>query len=85
MIVFPENCTIGDMYFPAMKITSQEEADEYFEAAVQFSLKQNLGMSREEAERIQRFNFEYVSGYFDNETRRRIKKLFSCKHLIIGD
>ncbi|MBE3093445.1 MAG: hypothetical protein IMZ52_00310 [Actinobacteria bacterium] len=84
MIAFPENCTIGDMYHPAMKITTQEEANEYFESTVQYSLNQNPEMGREKAERIQKSNFGYFAGYYDNETRERVERLFCCEHPIFG-
>jgi hypothetical protein len=79
---FPLEITIGDKYSPAMKITDQAEADEYFEACVDHMMRR--GHSREEAERIERGNLGYYAGYYDHETRARVEQLFRCAHPIFG-
>lgn len=79
----PEKLTFGEAYDPAIEITDQEKANEYFEALVQHSMKyQNL--SREEAENLERQNLGYYAGYYSEETRERIERLFNCSHPIFG-
>lgn len=73
---FAKDVTVGQKYLPATQITSQEEADEYFEECVQHSI--SLGNSREQAVLIERSNIGYFSGYFDVEIQRRIERLFKC-------
>jgi hypothetical protein len=84
MIEFKEHATIGEMYHPAMKITDQKEADEYFEACVVYCMKQG-GHSRESAEKIERSNLGYFAGYYDDETMKRVNRLFRTVHPIFGD
>lgn len=80
---FPSRITIGDKYGPAMKITDQAEADAYFVRCVEHTM-QFVGGSREEAERIERVNLGYYAGYYDDETRKRVERLFKCAHPIFG-
>ena len=74
--------THGDKYDPAMKITDQKEANEYFEECIEHCM--SFGKSREQAEDIERQNLGYWAGYYDHETRLRVEKLFSCKHPVFG-
>lgn len=79
---FSKKLTYGEALGPAMKITDQAEADQYFEAMVQAAMKD--GKIREEAERISKSNLGYFSGYYDQETMARVQKLFNCVHPIFG-
>lgn len=86
---FPERITVGDKYGPAMTITDQAEADEYFEACVEHTMNfcseiWQADDPRAEAERIERLNLGYIAGYYDHETRVRVERLFSAKHPIFG-
>jgi hypothetical protein len=83
MITLPENLTIRDAYSPAMEIDNKEAADEYFEALVKRSITY-FGTSRQEAENVQRQNLGYYTGYYDEATRERVERLFSCSHPIFG-
>ena len=74
----PDEVTIREKYGPAMKITDQAEADEYFEACVEHCMK--FDKTREEAERIERVNLGYFAGYYDHDTRIRVERLFRCCH-----
>ena len=65
-----------------MKITDPEEAREYFEKCVKDTMTH--GKTREEAERIERSNLGYYAGYWSEETRRRVEKLFCCEHPVFG-
>lgn len=76
-----DNITIGQKYGPAMKITSQDEANAYFLECVNHTMKVGK-VSREEAERIERGNIGYYAGYYDSETRERMKRLFLAEHPI---
>jgi len=74
--------TYGDKYGPAMKITDQKLADQYFEECVEHNM--TFGNSREKAEDNERQNLGYWAGYYDHETRLRVEKLFGCKHPVFG-
>lgn len=78
----PRNMTIGDKYRPAMIITEQDKADEYFEACVQHCMRD--GKARSEAEDIERQSLGYFAGYYDAETRERVERLFHCAHPVFG-
>lgn len=76
----PREITIGDKYRPAMAIETQAEADEYFDVIVRHSM--GFGMSREDAEKLERTNLGYYAGYgFDRE---RVERLFGCEHPVFG-
>ena len=74
--------TYGDKYGPAMEITDQKLADQYFEKCVKHTM--SFGNNREQAEDIERQNLGYQAGYYDHETRLRVERLFSCKHPVFG-
>lgn len=84
----PRNVTIENKYAPAMAITDQAEADAYFEACVQHTLSFNdyrlVDRTREEAEKIEREWLGYYAGYYSNETRERVERLFRCEHPMFG-
>lgn len=72
----------GQKYNPAMKIKDQAEADAYFEMLVKQTM--SFGTTREKAEEIERSNLGYWAGYYDNETRERVERLFKCTHPVFG-
>ena len=74
--------TFGEKYDPSMTVTDQAEADSLFEKLVEHSM--SFGNSKEKAEEIERRNLGYWAGYFDNETRERVERLFKCEHPIFG-
>lgn len=83
----PENkarklLTVGDVLGPAMKITDKEDADQYFEAYIQhveYTLsKQVEHVDRKTLEEIAKQSIGYYAGYYDNEIRERVEKLFNC-------
>lgn len=80
---WPEKITFGDKYGPAMKIKTQAEADTYFERCVTHTMS-SFGLSRDKAEETERMNLGYFAGYYDDETRARIEKLFRCAHPFFG-
>lgn len=80
--------TIGDKYRPAMEIENPAEAAAYFEACVQhyMSASQRLGktVTHEVAENIERANLGYFAGYYGNDVRERVERLFNCAHPVFG-
>lgn len=78
----PKQISIGDKYGPAMEMTDPAEAAEYFERCVAHSM--DWGHDRKEAERIEKINLGYYAGYYSNETRTRVEKLFLCAHPVFG-
>lgn len=77
-----KDITIGEKYGKAMKITTHSEADDYFEECVEHTM--GFGWTREEAEKIERENIGYYSGFYDTETIDRVKQLFGVTHPIFG-
>ena len=77
-----KDITIGEKYGPAMSITDPKEAAAYFEECVLHSM--SFGRNREEAERVEKMNLGYYAGYYDDETRKRVEKLFNCAHPVFG-
>ena len=75
--------TYGEIYGPAMEITDQQEADEFFDSLVSGSMYA-FSMSREDTEALVRHNLGYIAGYYDNETRERVERLFKCEHPVFG-
>ena len=78
----PFKITIGDKYGPAMEIDTQEEADRYFERCVQHTMSH--GKNRADAGKIERQSLGYYAGYYDEDTRQRVERLFSCAHPVFG-
>jgi hypothetical protein len=79
----PDNLTYGDAYYPAMDITDETEAREYFEILVEHTMRS--GHSREEAERMERQNLGYFAASCGPEYFRRVCRLFNCDHPIWAD
>lgn len=79
---FPDKITIGEKYGPAMAITDEAQAQEYFRACVEHNMR--FGSTREQAEKIERANLGYYAGYYDAETAQRVYRLFNCAHPIFG-
>jgi len=65
-----------------MKITDKKEAEKYFEEYVKWQM--STGQSREKAEGIVKANLGYYAGYYSDEVRKRVEKLFNCAHPIFG-
>ena len=74
--------TIGEKYGPAMEMADQAQADAYFEDCILHSMSH--GKTREKAEEIERANLGYFAGYYSDETRARVERLFRCQHPIFG-
>lgn len=78
-----DKVTLGQKYGPAMDIKDQAEADAYLKECVDHNVRLT-GNSRPEAEAIEKQNLGYFAGYYDNETRERVERLFSCRHPVFG-
>lgn len=80
--------SLFDKYNPAMQITTQEKADEYFYECVQHcmltALEAGQVLNMGEAAEIERQNLGYFAGYYSHETRLRVEQLFHCVHPAIG-
>lgn len=79
-----EELTYGECLDPAMKITDQHDATQYFYAYVKFIEKNKDPVSNMTAIQIAKSNLGYYAGYFNDDTRVRVEKLFMCKHPIFG-
>lgn len=80
---FPADITTGAKYDPAMVIANQAAADAYFERCVEHQMRAG-GVDRERAVEIEKANLGYWAGYYDNETRARVERLFKCAHPVFG-
>lgn len=86
----PENkdtLTYGDCLKPAMEITDPEDAKQYLTEYVKHIQKYLDTKPRDDqmtAEDIAKINLGYFAGYYDNDTRERVEKLFTCAHPIFG-
>lgn len=86
------NLTYGQIMDPAMKITDPADAKQYFQSYVEYLIpyivKEHEDADDEfiymESVTIAKHNLGYYAGYYDNETRKRVEKLFECSHPIFG-
>lgn len=86
---FPEKATIGDLYHPAAKLQTKEDAAEYLEALVDHCVQARAAagdpVGREKAIAIQKSNIGYFMGYYDADTAKRVYWLIDgCVHPIFG-
>ena len=91
MIQFnPENkeiLTYGEALGPAMLITDEAEAQQYFAdyaAFIQRYLDKEPRADGKTGADIARINLGYYAGYYDHATRLRVEKLFMCRHPLLG-
>ena len=82
----PENkkiLTYGDCLKPAMDITAAADARQYLKdyiAYIQTKLDEEPRKYSMTAAQIAAINLRYFAGYYDNETRVRVERLFKCKN-----
>lgn len=76
---FREHVSVGEVYGPALHITDQASADEYFAKLIRHHMAAAPGVPRVEAERIERHNLREYASYYDAETWARVQRLFRCK------
>jgi hypothetical protein len=65
----------GELYDPAMEITTQEEADAYLAELVAYKI--SIGHDPDDAEEAVRRDLGYYAGYFSDETRKRVDRLLA--------
>lgn len=86
----PENkssLTYGECLGPAMEITDEDDAKQYFKdyvAFIQRALDVESSERGETAEEVARINLGYYAGYYSNDTRERVERLFACAHPVFG-
>ena len=83
-----ETLTYGECLDPAMKITDENDAKQYLDAYVSYIQKHLDKEPRNDnktALEIAKMNIGYYAGYYDNETSKRVNKLFCCSHPIFGN
>lgn len=71
-----------ELFERAMTVTDPEEAKRIFEQLVELSIQS--GRDYIEACSIVKENLGYQAGYYDNETRERVERLFDCAHPFFG-
>lgn len=82
-----DTLTYGECLGPAMKITDESDAEQYFADYVAFiekALEKEPRTDNKTAAEIARINLGYYAGYYDNETRERVERLFKCSHPVFG-
>src|SRR5690348_5937319 len=82
-----EILTYGETLMPAMEITDEADAKQYLKSYVehiQKTLDENPLNDSMTAEEIAKTNLAYFAGYYSNETRERVERLFICSHPIFG-
>jgi len=76
--------TYGETLDPAMKIIEQADADQYLKEYADFIEKQPDFKGNETGISIAKANLGYWAGYWNDETRKRVEKLFKCAHPVFG-
>ena len=84
----PENkktLTYDECLSPAMGITDAEDAKQYLAAYIKFQeANMQEASGKHTAEEICKINLGYWAGYYNEETRERVEKLFNCSHPVFG-
>ena len=82
-----DTMTYRECLGPAMEITDEADAAQYFADYVSFIQKALDKEPRNDemtAAQIAKINLGYYAGYYDAETRERVERLFSCTHPVFG-
>lgn len=79
----PDVATTGEIYGPAMEITTDAEAATYLTLLVERRAKLS-GCTKEEALTGELANLGYYSGYYGKETMYRVNRLFGAAHPFFG-
>lgn len=86
----PENkevLTFGEILDPAMKITDKFDAQQYlasYASWLQGEWDKRGETAKEPAVVIAKANLGYWAGYYSNEVRDRVERLFECEHPVFG-
>lgn len=80
-----EILTYGECLDPAMNITDQKDADQYLSAYIEFQKSHMTEASgKHTPEEICKINLGYWAGYYGNDVRGRVERLFMCSHPVFG-
>ena len=79
-----EVLTYEDCLGPAMKITNKKDAEQYIAEYIKYIEKYQKYADEKDAEIIAKSNLGYYAGYYSNEVRERVEKLFCCAHPVFG-
>lgn len=74
--------TISEFYDRVLKVTTQAEADDQLAELIGLMVKE--GKRPRVAKKIAKKNIGYWAGYYDEETARRIWRLFRTEHPVFG-
>lgn len=80
-----EDLTYVDCLSPAMEIRDPNEAQQYLKDYadwIQSELDEKG--SSESGMEIAKHNLGYFAGYYSNDVRKRVEKLFMCEHPLFG-
>lgn len=84
----PENkdsLTYGELLDPAMSITDQADADQYFAAMLKYQTEHMQDASGNHTpEQVCRINLGYYAGYFGIDVQERVQRLFLAPHPTFG-
>jgi len=80
---FGKRVTSREEYNPAMEISDPDKAANYLDSLVERAMRV-WGLTREEAEMTERCNIGYHAGYFSEDMRRKVEKVFWCSHPVFG-
>ena len=72
------------VYEAAMVAKNETEANWLLTKAIDLHRDAKPERPLNEVEAIERENIAYFAGYYDNETRARVERLFECAHPIFG-
>jgi len=82
-----EELTYGECLGPAMEIIESKDAEQYFikyVAWIQRALDKEPRNDSITASDIAKCNLGYYAGYYSNEVRERVERLFNCSHPVFG-
>jgi len=68
----------------AIAVEDQDAADRMFEQLVQECIVENANMRRDEAIETIKENLGYFAGYYSDDVRARVEKLYRCAHPVFG-
>lgn len=86
----PENkdvLTYGECLDPAMEIEDPEEAEQYlkdYATYIQKCIDKEPRGDDMDGFAVAKINLGYWAGYYDDNTRKRVEKLFKCSHPFFG-
>lgn len=77
--------TTGQLYDPAISVTTEAEARDYLSQLVERRLRVDVGLSFDLARKCELTNIRYYAGYGSAETFNRIVKLYNIPSVILTD